>query len=169
MLTPQPYFQQICQQCGRLPAYRTAVCPSCGTRLSLPWPSQSHGPHTFTPVPLVVLPPQSPASIPFIIELLLNVLGVYGVGWLMLGNIVGGLTLLLGSLILWPVVALLSIFTMGLGLVCLAPLAFGAMIGNLLLLQRATRLDALEKQRRTGNISEKPTFTSSLTSLSHGE
>jgi hypothetical protein len=86
------------------------------------------------------------------LEIPLNVLGIYGVGWLMLGNITAGLTLLLGSLVLWPVVVLLSIFTMGLGLACLGPLALGAMIANLLLLQRAIQRDALEKHMREGNI-----------------
>ena len=85
--------------------------------------------------------------------------GIYGVGWLILGKITGGLTLLLGSLILWPVVVLLSIFTMGLGLVCLCPFALAAMIGNLLLLQRAIKLDALEKHMRERNILVQPTFT----------
>jgi hypothetical protein len=80
---------------------------------------------------------------------------MYGVGWLMLGNVAGGLTLLLGSLILWPAVVLLSIFTMGLGFVCLGSLALGAMIGNMLVLQRAIRLDAFEKPMREGGVSRR--------------
>lgn len=155
MLTPQHHIQPVYQQCGRrgrLPVYVTAVCPSCGARLALPWQSQSSGPPNIAPFPPIVLPSQSPNYSPLTVELLLNFLGMYGVGWLMLGNIAEGLTLLIGSILLWPVVALLSIFTMGLGLVCLGPLALGAMIGNMLVLQRAIRPDAFEKPMREGGM-----------------
>ena len=162
MLLPQHHIQQMCQQCGRLPAYVTAFCPSCGTRLALPWPCQSSGPTT-PAFSLPVAPPsQSPSVLPLIVETSLNMVGIYGVGWLILGKITGGLTWLLGSLILWSVVVLLSIFTMGLGLVCLCPFALAAMIGNLLLLQKAIKPDTLEKDMRERNILVPPTFTPCL-------
>lgn len=159
MLLPHHYVQQMCQHCGRLPAFATAFCPSCGAALILPRPYQSSRPNTIVLSPLAVPPSQSSNHIPLIVEIPLNVLGIYGVGWLILGNITTGLMLLVGSLILWPVVILLSIFTMGLGLICLGPLALAAMIANLLLLQRAIKLDALEKQRQEGTVLEEFAFS----------
>ncbi len=159
MLLPHHSIQQMCQQCGLLPAYVTAFCPSCGTRLALPRPRQSSGPPPAFSLP-VALPSQSSSVLPLIVEISLNLVGMYGVGWLILGNITGGLTLLLGSLILWPVVVLLSIFTMGLGFVCLCPFALFAMIGNLLLLQKAIQRNTLEQDRRERNILAPPILTS---------
>ncbi len=132
MLVPQT---QLCQRCGRLPAFVTSVCPSCGAGLPLPWPCQISG-SSFPPV--VGIPPQ-PHYQPLLVEVLLNFIGIYGVGWLMIGNIAGGLVLLIGSLLLWPVVALLSIFTLGLFLLCLGPVAIVAVICNVLLLQQAIK------------------------------
>ncbi|HEU5380004.1 MAG TPA: hypothetical protein VFV38_31665 [Ktedonobacteraceae bacterium] len=142
MLVPQhPNQWQLCPRCGRLPAYLTISCPSCGMPLALPWLGEGSG---FNPQgqypPLVV--PQPPNYTPLLIEMLLNFLGIYGVGWLMFGQIAGGSSILVVSLLLWPVVALVGIFTMGLGLICLGPLAIGAMILNLVLLQQAIKRKA---------------------------
>lgn len=136
MLVPQQY-QQLCQRCGRLPAYPTALCPSCGTPLALPWPNQRFsGPYPSAPFPPdVLLSP--PGYAPLMVELLLNCVGIYGVGWLMLGNSAGGMTLLVCSIVLWPLILLLSIFTLGLGLLCFGPLAIGAIVCNGVLLQKA--------------------------------
>lgn len=150
MLIPHHQVQQVCQQCGLLPVSVTAVCPSCRARLALPWSPQSLGSQTIAPFAPGILPPHPSSFLPLLVELPLNVLGIYGIGWLLLGNITGGLMLLVGSLLLWPVMVLLSIFTMGLGFICLGPLALGVMIGNLLLLQRAIRRNTFQKDRREG-------------------
>ena len=142
MLVPQqPHFQQVCQRCGRLPAYRTAVCPLCGAQLALPWPSQNYGPYPTAPFPPFALAPQANYT-PLIVEMFLNLIGLYGVGWLMLGNLAGGIVLLVVSLVLWPVVALVGIFTMGLGVICLWPVAIVALIINLVVLQQAIKRKA---------------------------
>ncbi len=136
MLIPQ---QQLCPRCGRLPAYLTSVCPSCGMQLALPWPGQSSGPNPWGAYPPFVMVPQPPNYTPLIVELLLNFIGIYGVGWLILGNLTGGLVLLVASLLLWPVVALLAIFTLGLGVICLGPVAIVMMVINLVLLGQAIK------------------------------
>lgn len=139
MLVPQ---QQLCQRCGRLPAYPTAACPSCGKPLALPWPGQSYGPNPWGAYPPFVVVPQPPNHTPLLVEMLLNLIGLYGVGWLMLGKKAGGLVLLVVSLVLWPIVALVGIFTMGLGLLCLGPLAIVAMVVNLVVLKQAIKRNA---------------------------
>ncbi len=73
-------------------------------------------------------------------EIVLSLLGIFGVGWLMAGETTIGVVLLLGSiLIYWPVMLLGTIFTMGFGLICLGPLAIGAIILNILLLSSVLR------------------------------
>ena len=73
-----------------------------------------------------------------IAEIILSLFGLFGVGWLMAGETAIGVILLLGSvLIYWPFVILGTIFTLGLGLICLGPLAIAVIIFNTLLLNRA--------------------------------
>lgn len=138
MLVPHHHFQQICPRCGRLPAYSTAVCPSCGMSLALPRLGQLSGSNPRGIYPPVVVS-HSPDYTPLIVEIILNVFGIYGVGWLMLGQLTGGLILLIVSLLLWPVVFLMSILTLGAGLICLGPVAIVALAINLVLLQQAVK------------------------------
>ncbi|GAC1359000.1 MAG: hypothetical protein NVS2B12_40950 [Ktedonobacteraceae bacterium] len=70
-----------------------------------------------------------------IIEIVLSLFGLFGIGWLLAGETTIGVILLLGSIfIYWPIIILGTIFTFGLGLICLGPLVIGAIILNLLLL-----------------------------------
>jgi len=84
----------------------------------------------------VVTPVAAPRSAATVVEVLLTIfLGIYGVGWLMAGEITTGIILLICSIFLyWPVVVLGTIFTFGLGLICIVPLAIGAIILNAVLL-----------------------------------
>ena len=55
----------------------------------------------------------------------------------MAGETIIGTTLLICSIfIYWPLIILGTIFTLGLGLICLGPLAIGAIILNILLLNK---------------------------------
>jgi hypothetical protein len=76
-----------------------------------------------------------------IAEVLLNVfVGVYGVGWLMAGETTTGIILLICSILLyWPVMVLGTIFTLGVGLLCLIPLAIAALILNPILLNNTIK------------------------------
>lgn len=68
-------------------------------------------------------------------EIILSLFGLFGMGWLIGGETVTGIVLLLGSiLVYWPLVVGGTIFTDGLALICLGPLAIIAIIINALLL-----------------------------------
>src|SRR5438874_9160974 len=72
---------------------------------------------------------------PVLIEILLSLFGIYGVGWLMAGETTTGIVLLICSFVIyWPFVILLVVFTLGLGLFCVVPLGIGAVILNAVLL-----------------------------------
>src|SRR5215469_709455 len=107
-------------------------------------PQQNYG---YAPQPNVVYQPGSmnvfvnnaPAtnkdSGPLIAEILLSLFGIYGVGWLMAGETTTGIILLICSFVVyWPIMILGTIFTLGIGLLCLGPLAIGAIIANAVLL-----------------------------------
>ncbi len=73
-----------------------------------------------------------------LIEIILSLFGVFGVGWLMAKETIIGTVLLIASvLIYWPLIILGTIFTLGLGLICLGPLSIAAIILNALLLNKA--------------------------------
>src|SRR5258708_4688068 len=73
---------------------------------------------------------------PLIAEILLSLcLGIYGVGWLMAGETTTGIVLLICSFVVyWPFIILGTLFTLGLGLFCLVPVAIRAIIVNAVLL-----------------------------------
>ncbi len=76
---------------------------------------------------------------PLIVEVLLSVfLGIYGVGWLMAGETTVGVILLICSFVVYlPTLILGTIFTLGIGLFCLVPLAIGAVVLNAVLLNNS--------------------------------
>ncbi|GCE49000.1 hypothetical protein [Thermosporothrix hazakensis] len=77
---------------------------------------------------------------PLILELVLSFLGIFGIGWLLARRPLPGILLLLGSIFLyWPIMILGTIFTFGIGLICLGPLAMAAILLNALLLSRVLR------------------------------
>ncbi len=73
-------------------------------------------------------------------EIILSLFGVFGVGWIIGGETTTGVILLLCSIFLyWPIMILGTVFTLGIGLVCLGPLAIGAIILNVLLCSQALK------------------------------
>jgi predicted RNA-binding Zn-ribbon protein involved in translation (DUF1610 family) len=69
-----------------------------------------------------------------VVEFILSLLGIFGIGWLRAGETVVGLLLLACSiLIYWPVMILGTLVTLGFGLMCLGPLAVSCVICNTLL------------------------------------
>lgn len=84
------------------------------------------------------------SSTPVLVEVLLSLfLGIYGVGWLMAGETTTGVILLICSFVLyWPILIIGVIFTLGLGLFCLGPLAIGAIILNAILLNNTLKRKA---------------------------
>lgn len=95
----------------------------------------------------------SPVAAPLLIETLLSLfLGIFGVGWLLAGEIPIGILLLAGSFLLYlPLVIvsfILAIASVGLSLLCTGPLAIGAVCLNAFLLQnRLKRKRAADAQR----------------------
>ncbi|QBD78506.1 zinc ribbon domain-containing protein [Ktedonosporobacter rubrisoli] len=78
-----------------------------------------------------------------IAEIILSLFGIFGVGWLMARETTVGIILLVCSfLIYWPLMLLGTVFTLGIGLVCLGPLAIGAIILNILLLNSVLKRKA---------------------------
>lgn len=79
-----------------------------------------------------------------LVEVLLSIfLGIYGVGWLMSGETTIGVVLLVCSfLVYWPVLIFGTILTLGIGLLCLGPLAIGAIIFNAIMLNNAIKRKA---------------------------
>ena len=66
-----------------------------------------------------------------IVEILLSLFGVFGVGWLLGGETTIGLILLICSFVIYlPLLFVGTILTFGLGLFCLGPLAIVAIIIN---------------------------------------
>ncbi len=78
-------------------------------------------------------------------EIILSLFGVFGVGWLIGGETTIGIVLLVCSFVLyWPIMILGTLFTFGLGLICLGPLAIGSIILNALLLNNRLNRKATE-------------------------
>jgi len=81
---------------------------------------------------------------PLIAEFIFSLFGLFGIGWLMGKETTVGVLLLLGSVfIYWPLMIVATVFTYGLGLICLGPLAIVAIIINILLLNRNLKRKAL--------------------------
>lgn len=160
------YAQQV--HSSPPPAYPTPSQPDYPPQASYPpppvYPQQAAYPPQPGYVPVGVYPPVAvninvvtPIAAPvvttptntnngaLIAEVLLNILlGIYGVGWLMAGETTTGIILLICSLLLyWPAVILGTIFIVGTGLICIAPLSIGAIILNAVLLNNTLKRKAL--------------------------
>ncbi|WP_126595077.1 zinc ribbon domain-containing protein [Dictyobacter aurantiacus] len=78
-----------------------------------------------------------------ITEFILSLIGIFGVGWLMTRETTVGSILLVCSFFLyWPLMILGTLFTFGFGLICLGPLAIGAIILNVVLLNSTIKRQA---------------------------
>jgi hypothetical protein len=88
----------------------------------------------------------STSSTPVLVEVLLNIfLGLFGVGWLMAGETTTGVVLLIcGYLLYWPLFAVISFFTLGIGLLCLVPLHIGLLVLNPILLNNTLKRKAAQ-------------------------
>ena len=78
-----------------------------------------------------------------VVEIILSLFGIFGVGWLMAGETTVGIILLVCSIfIYWPLVFLGTLLTFGLGLLCLGPLGISAIIINIVLLNNVLKKKA---------------------------
>ena len=86
-------------------------------------------------------------SAALIVELLFSIfLGIFGIGWLMAGEVVIGIILLVCSLFIYLPLLILSIFiavfTFGFSLFCTGPMVIGAIILNAILLNNKLKRKA---------------------------
>ena len=86
-------------------------------------------------------------STPLIVELLLSIfLGIFGVGWLIAGEMVIGVILLVCSLFIYLPLLIISIFiaffTFGFSLFCTGPMVIGAIVLNAILLNNRLKRKA---------------------------
>ena len=76
----------------------------------------------------------SKSNTPVIVEVILSIFGIYGVGWLIAGETTTGIILLACSiLVYWPIMVFMAIFTIG---ICDFPVAIAAIVINAVLLNR---------------------------------
>ncbi len=84
-----------------------------------------------------------------IAEIVLSLFGIFGIGWIMGGQITLGIILMVCSFfIYWPLMILGTAFTEGIGLICLGPVAIAAIILNALLLNAALKRKQLFTARQ---------------------
>jgi hypothetical protein len=81
-------------------------------------------------------------------EILLSLIGIYGVGWLIAGETLIGVILLVCSFVVFaPLAILIAIFTFGIGIFAFdLPLAIGGIILNAILLNRVLDRQAAQAQ-----------------------
>jgi hypothetical protein len=82
-----------------------------------------------------------------VVEFILSLLGIFGIGWLLVGKTrIGFLLLACSILIYWPMMILGTLFTLGFGLMCLGPLAVSCVICNALLLNVCLKRKVARRQ-----------------------
>jgi hypothetical protein len=132
---------------GDIPLYQQGYIPPASG--STPAHTQYVPPGSVLPSVYPGLPPRSVAGSPLhvtvinsnmqtsalVIEILLSLFGIFGIGWIIGGEITLGIILVVCSFfIYWPLMILGTALTEGLGLICLGPLAIAAIILNAVLL-----------------------------------
>lgn len=114
-----------------------------------PLPQQYPG-YYQPPQPIVMVPPvvvqSDNGTLAIILEVIAGLFGLYGIGWLVGGFNDTGVKILVGGLIWWIAAIFISVFTLGIGLLCIWPVDLIIMIVSVINL--SNRL----KQRKMGMI-----------------
>ncbi len=80
---------------------------------------------------------KQPSFAPVFVELVLNLIGIFGIGWLMAGHRVAGILLLIFSLVWITAAAIVTVATFGFALLCLGPMNLVLLLlSTLILLSR---------------------------------
>ncbi len=131
-----------CERCGNDIPDNIAICPNCGTvtfkaKENLP-PTTSYGSYSER------YHNQSPGYAENIQQD--YVIGIFGVGWLIAGEVVIGVILLVCSLFIYLPLLIISIFiaffTFGFSLFCTGPMVIGAIVLNAILLNNRLKRKA---------------------------
>ena len=81
------------------------------------------------------------------VEFILSLLGIFGIGWLLAGETTAGFLLLAASILdNWPMMILGTLVTLGFGLICLGPLAVTCVICNALFLNICLKRKTARRQ-----------------------
>jgi hypothetical protein len=83
-------------------------------------------------------PEHSSRTAAIVVETILDLFGIYGVGWLIAGETTTGIILLVASFLWWSVAVLITIFTVGIGLICIVPLDLIFLLLSVILLAQRT-------------------------------
>ncbi len=133
---------------GGPPLYQagySAVQPPTQSGGYIPFPQQTPGyaPTSYTPLyshTNITVVQNTGSDAPLVAEIVLSLFGIFGVGWILGGETTTGVILLLCSIfVFWPIMILGTLFTLGIGLICLCPLAIATIIVNALLCNRVLK------------------------------
>ncbi|GHO46212.1 hypothetical protein KSX_43750 [Ktedonospora formicarum] len=81
------------------------------------------------------------SNTPLVVEIILSIFGIFGVGWLTAGETTVGIVLLLCSFfVYWPMLVVIGIFSIG---VCDFPLIIAAIVVNAILLNNKLKAKAI--------------------------
>lgn len=127
----------ICQACGTENANDAKFCKNCGAGLTsqeIQAPVNEQQADLSQPAPVQQYQPPSQAyaqrppkdkSIALILEIIPGLFGLLGIGWIYSGNTTTGILWLIGFLV-WTIVAtVISIATVGIGIICWLPISIG--------------------------------------------
>lgn len=153
---PPPMAPQQPQQPQQWQTGPMSAPPPSGPLPSGPLPPAPMGyqaPSPMAPVPqgyYQPVPPMAPqqdnTTLAIILEVVGGIFGIFGIGWLVSGNTSTGLMFLIGGFVWLAIAIVLSVVTLGIGLICIWPVDLAIMITSVIMLNN--RL----KQRQMGMI-----------------
>lgn len=140
---PRDYTTSIPGKIDPMPSARSGHPP-----VVPPYPNaqtyQQDAYNTFTPgASAFMVTTKNDAAL--VAEILLSLVGIFGIGWIMAGKtVIGTIFLVCSVLIYWPIMIVGTFITFGIGLICLGPFAIVTIILNFILLnsylnRRATK------------------------------
>jgi hypothetical protein len=139
----------ICERCGKEFSDSAAICPACGT--AMPNMMKDHVITYYGQYPSSVYDSAQSAKNngALVAEILFSLIGVYGVGWLIAGEIAIGVILLVCSFAVFaPLAIMIAIYTFGVGIFVFdLPLAIGGIILNAILLNRVLNRKASQAHK----------------------
>ena len=134
---PPPPHQPIKQQ-----GYQGYVPPQQNYSYVPPYSAQ-HGYAPNINVTVINNPSGGAKDSALVAEIILSLLGIFGIGWLLAGETTVGIIMLLCSFFLyWPIMFFGTLLTLGFGLIFLGPLMIASIIINAVLLNNAIKRKA---------------------------
>lgn len=92
------------------------------------------------------VPPVQKKTNALLVEIICSLFGIFGVGWLIGDDTTVGVILLICSITVYmPIIIIGTLFTLGIGLVCLGPLSIAAIIANAILLNNRLKRKAAQR------------------------